>query len=348
MRSYVVNLAHLLPMGFRPHTSIFRPAAPKFYWHIHRSSPQLRGQTVFLKARKSGKSGGIAHDIIAAAGAAVAKAAPLFSAFLHSRSSGTSAGTGLIVDHAFDSFSGVNASLYGVGVHHMGTVYLSKSRTTRKFSSGRVWRASSSTMSCARAGEATLVAEMRERSEREDYIEHERCAEAKRSASFLILFSARVRSHPRSRSTLPDAVYQILTSSTFLVAGDKRNSFTCLNCSWPQYHIGILFPIVEQYQAFQHDVNSSQWPEPAHMVPYVGFLDVLAESFLGADLPDEAVRLFRLDCHCSGAVELHLSQVIQIDSFDQLQASPGTVQVTTRKQSRLSRQTCRSVPDIRL
>ena len=341
---YVVNLAHLLPMEMpRPHTSdiqtrrirpeILLAHSSKFKTDSMSTVQVDEADSLFEGEEKSGeKSGGIAHDIIAAADgrAAVAKAAPLLKFTRHFYTAALPElvrALDSLSTMPFDSFSLSQCfHSYGVGVHHMGTVYsMSKSRTTRKFLLGE-----SVARSCKvivnnvlrrilRTEKATaLVAEMRERSEREDYIEHMNDVQRQKEECLLDFFNLVFGSSQESstfwRSTLPDAVYQkfSLVAPSSLQALNKAQFIHLPQLFLAmQYHIGILFLDHCQYSFEQPSIKPFNRNDVIHFFQpvakslshssnevlsagYVGFLDVLAESFLGADLPDEAVRLFRL------------------------------------------------------
>lgn len=339
---YVVNLAHLLPMEMpRPHTSDIqtRRVRPEFLAAYSSkfktdcmSTVQVDEADSLFEGKGEEKSGGMAQDIIAAADgrAAVAKAAPLLRSTQHFF---TAALPELV--RALDSLSTMPFDSYslsqcfhsfGVGMHHMGTVYsMSKSRTTRCLLLGEAVARSCKVIvnnvlrRILRTEKATaLVAEMRDRSEREDYIEHVNDVQKRKEESLLdffnLVFGSSQESSTMWRSTLPDAVYQkfSLVVPSSLQALNKAQFIHLPHLFLAmQYHIGILFLDHCSYPFEQPPVKPFSRKDVIHFFQpaaksmshsnnqvlsagYVGFLDTLAESFLGADLPNEAVRLFRL------------------------------------------------------
>lgn len=341
---YVINLAHLLPMEIpRPHTSDIqtRRIRPEFlskYPHKFKTDCMTTVQVDEADSLVGGgdsheeKQSGAMHDIIAAADgrAAVAKAKPLLQAmgrFYTSALPDLVRALDSLSTLPFDSYSLSQCfHSYGAGMHHMGTVYsMSKSRTVRRLILSEAVARSCKVIvnnilrQILRKEKANAtVAEMRERSEKNDYVEHmndvQRQKEERLLDFFNLVFGSSQESSTFWRSTLPDAVYQkfSLVVPSSLQALNKAQFMHLPQLFLAmQYHIGIQFLDHCKYPFEQpldkpftrNDVIHFFLPAAKSLshsnnqvlsAGYVGFLDAIAESFLGADLPNEATRLFRL------------------------------------------------------
>jgi hypothetical protein len=336
---YVVNMSHVLPMELpRPHTSDIqtRRIRPEFLASYHTAFKTDTVDTVEVDDAASlfeeeGENEYKQHEEEAGEMRVLeARASPLLECmknFYTRTVPDLARALDTLSTLPFDSYSLSQCfHSYGVGMHHLGTVYsMSKSRVTRRFLlCEAIARCAKVIISnilrdiLRKEKAVTLVAELRERSERADYIDHMNDVQLRKEAKILefynLVFGSSQESSTFWKVVLPDMAFQkfSLVLPTALQALTKTQFLHLPQLFLAmQYHTGVLFldhceypfdnppaepfkrsDVINFFRPCAKDLSHSQ--NKLFSSGYVGHLDALAESYLGADLPEEAARLFRL------------------------------------------------------